>query len=244
MLGVRALASLGRSAREDVRIRVRQPLRRLHAVLPGRRRPRKEVLALLQEELNVKEVAFLDSAEALVSLVARPNFRVLGPRFQQKSNAAATALRNLSQEALERVRRGEPVTLDVEGETVSVESSWVEVVEEAAGDLVVRTENGHTAALDPTLDEELRTEGMARELVNRIQRLRKESGLEITDRILLAVDGPDPVAAAARSFGDFIAGETLAVEMGTGAAAVDALPSVMEDEVDGVKVRVALRRAG
>ena len=244
MASVRTLVSLGRAAREDVRIRVRQPLRRLHAVLPGLGRPRAEVLALLEDELNVKEVAFLDSAEALVFLVARPNFRVLGPRFQQKSNAAASALRGLSQEALARFRRGDPVALEVEGDTVSVEPDWMEVVEEASGDLVVKSENGHTAALDPSLDAELRTEGMARELVNRIQRLRKESGLEITDRIVLAVDGPEEVAEAVRSFGEFIAGETLAVEMGTGAAAVDALSEVMEDEVDGMKVRVALRRAG
>jgi isoleucyl-tRNA synthetase len=244
MEGVRALVSLGRSAREDVRIRVRQPLRALHAVVPGGRRPREEVLALLRAELNVKEVAFLDSAEALVSLAARPNFRVLGPRFQKASQEVAEALRALPQEGLDAFRSGEPVSVEVGGSSVSVERDWMDVVEVAAGDLVVKTENGYTAALDPTLDEELRVEGMARELVNRIQRLRRDAGLEITDRIRLAVDGPEAVAEAARRFGDFIAGETLAVELGTGPAAVEDLSSVLEDEVDGVPVRVALRVAG
>jgi isoleucyl-tRNA synthetase len=178
-----------------------------------------------------------------VSLSARPNFRILGPRFQKGSQAAADALRGLSQEALQAFRRGEPVAVKVQGITVSVEPDWMEVVEEAAGDLVVKTENGHTVALDPTLDDELRTEGMARELVNRIQRLRREAGLEITDRIRLGVEGSGGVEEAARHFRDFIAGETLAVELATGASAVEGLASVLEDEVDGVPMKVALARA-
>jgi isoleucyl-tRNA synthetase len=242
MEAVRALVSLGRAAREEVRIRVRQPLRVLHAVVPGRR-PRGEVLEVLRDELNVKEVRFLDSAEGLVTLSARPNFRVLGPRFQGASQEAAAALRALDPEVLSAFRRGEEVTIRVGSEGVVVEPDWLEVAESAAGDLVVKTEGGVVAALDPTLDDELRTEGMARELVNRIQRLRKEAGLEITDRIRLAVDGPGAVASAAAAWGAFIAGETLAVSLEVGAEAVEALEHALEDDVDGLKVRVALSSA-
>ncbi|TVP75849.1 MAG: isoleucine--tRNA ligase, partial [Gemmatimonadales bacterium] len=180
---VRTLVSLGRAAREDVRIRVRQPLRTLHAVVPGARRPRPELLELLADELNVKEVTFPGTADELVRLVARPDFRVLGPRFQKDSQVAGAAIRALPHLELARFRDGEAVTIQVGGEAVPLEAEWLAVEEEAAGDLVVRSEGGITAAIDPTLDDELRVEGMARELVNRIQRLRRDSGLEITDRI-------------------------------------------------------------
>ena len=242
MDGVRSLVSLGRSAREDVRIRVRQPLRTLHAVLPEGRRPRDEVLEVLKEELNVKEVRFLDSAEDLVRLAARPDFRVLGPRFKQNSQEAGDTIRALSSEALEAFRRGDPVSITVGGEEVLLAPDWLEVVEEAAGDLVVKSEDGYTAALDPTLDDELRTEGMARELVNRIQRLRKDAGLEITDRIELAIEGPEEVSRALEVHGDFITGETLALTLARGERAAASFDDVLSDEVDGVSLRVGLRR--
>jgi isoleucyl-tRNA synthetase len=99
-------------------------------------------------------------------------------------------------------------------------------------------------ALDPALDDQLRSEGLARELVNRIQRLRKDGGLEITDRIELAVGGPDSVQAAATSHADFIAGETLAVAVTVGDGEVgSAFPHVRDVDVDGTPVRIALRRA-
>jgi len=247
MEAVRALVTLGRSAREDVRIRVRQPLRALHAVLPGERRPRPELLEVLRDELNVKEVRFLDSAESLVRLVPRPNFRALGPRFQKASETAAQAIRDLDQEELRGFRSGEPVSIKVAGEAVPLEAEWLEVVEEAAGELVVKAHEGYAAALDVELDDELRAEGMARELVNRIQRMRKEAGLEITDRIRIGIEGGDPVREAMSGFRAFISGETLAVELeGPEAGAADPegeWEAILDDEIDGVAVRLALRRA-
>ena len=120
----------------------------------------------------------------------------------------------------------------------------MDLIEEAQGDLVVQSEAGHTAALDATLDEELLVEGRARELVNRIQRLRKDSELEITDRITLGVFGGGAVQEAARTWADFIAGETLAVDV-----TVDEVGEAQDWEafrdvdLDGVAGAVALRRA-
>ncbi|TVP59058.1 MAG: isoleucine--tRNA ligase [Gemmatimonadales bacterium] len=244
MAGVRALVSLGRAAREDVRIRVRQPLRTLYAVLPEGQRPRDEVLAVLKDELNVKEVSFLDSAEELVRLAARPRFQVLGPHFKQNSQEAGDTIRELQAEKLEAFRRGEPVSISVGGDDVLLQPDWLDVVEEAAGALVVKSEEGYTAALDPTLDEELRTEGMARELVNRIQRLRKDAGLEITDRIDLAIEGPEEVSRALETYREFITGETLALSLAEGGASASGYADALSDEVDGIPIRVALRRAG
>jgi isoleucyl-tRNA synthetase len=243
MRAVRTLVSLGRAAREEIKIRVRQPLRTLHAVIPEGVELRPELLDLLRDELNVKEVRFLSSAGELVRLVPRPNFRALGPKFQKRSEAAAQALRELSQEDLSSLRRGESASISVEGEAFPVEVGWLEIVEEAAGELVVKSQEGFAVALDPVLDDDLRAEGMAREVVNRVQRLRKDSGLEITDRIRLGVSGSAEVEIALLRFRDFIAEETLALEVvseiGAGANGYEA---VLEDEIDGVFVRFGLSR--
>ncbi len=245
MQGVRVLVSLGRAAREDVRMRVRQPLRTLHAVLPrGVRRPRAEILEVLRDELNVKEVRFLESADELVDLVARPNFRALGPRFQKESEAAAQAIRELPSADLRAFREGGSVSIRVGADTVVVEDDWLEIVEEAAGEFAVKRDGEYAIALDPRVDVELRREGMARELVNRIQRLRKDSGLEITDRIRLGVEGSEEVSSVVEEFHEFIAGETLALELAGGpASGQDSHEAVLEDEIDGLPVRLGLSRA-
>ncbi|MGD2069339.1 MAG: isoleucine--tRNA ligase [Gemmatimonadota bacterium] len=242
---VRALVSLGRAAREEVQIRVRQPLRTLHAVLAGGE-PGGELLELVKDELNVKEVSFLGSAAELVQLVGKPNFRSLGPRFQRHSEEAAAAIRALPGEALAAFREGGEVAIEVAGERHVLGPDDLEVAEEPRGGLVVRSEGGHTAALDPTLDEELREEGLARELVNRIQRLRRDAGLEITDRIDLGVFGPEDVRRAAHAWRDFITGETLAVGMEVGEDGAEAAPDGFEAtrdvDLDGLEVVIGLSR--
>ena len=244
MAAVRSLVSLGRAAREEVKIRVRQPLSRLFAVVPGDLEIRPDVLGLLREELNVKEVDFLESAEGLVTLVARPNFKALGPRFQKDSELAAAAIRGLSPAALGAHRSGEPVSIEVGGRTVHLESEDFDVVEESKGALVVRSEGGYTAGLDPVLDDDLRAEGRARELVNRIQRLRKEGGLDITDRIRLAIHGPDEIRSAADDHRDFICGETLAIQLAIGGDEddVEGYDVASNIEIDDLSAVIALNR--
>lgn len=243
MDAVRCLVSLGRSAREEVRIRVRQPLGKMYAVTPGGSTLDGELLALLKDELNVKDVAFLGSAEGLVGLAAKPNFRVLGPRFQQRTEEAATAIRSLPADALSAYRRGEKVEVEVGDELFTLEEGELDVIEEAKEGLVVQSDGRFTAALDPSLDQGLRQDGMARELVNRIQRLRKDSGLEITDRISLGVSGPEEVRVAAEIFRDFITKETLAREYQVGELAGGrAFDAVREMDLDGHQVQIALSR--
>jgi len=237
----RTLVSLGRAAREEVQIRVRQPLRTLHAVIPGRHVPDGQVLDLVRDELNVKRVVFSSSAEDLVRLVARPNFRNLGPRFGNRTQQAADAIRLLSQDALARYRDGDAVEIELGGAVHSLQEGDLEVAQEAAGGLVVKAEGRITVALDPTLDDELKAEGLARELVNRIQRLRRDAGLEITDRIELALGGPEAVRRAAAAHERFIAGETLAVTVTTSEGGGDGYPHVRDVDLDGVPARIALR---
>ena len=215
MADVRSLSTLARSAREQVRIRVRQPLGRLLAVVPGDA-PADDVLALLVDEVNVKRVEFTDSAEALVTLVARPAFRAVGRRFGRLTQEAARKIRELGAEELGVVRAGGTVRIDVDGESHRVGGDEMEILEEARGGWIVRAEGRYTVALDPVLTDELRREGLARELVNRVQRLRRESGLDITDRIRLAVEGTGAVCEAVRAHEAVIARETLAVVVRVG----------------------------
>ena len=215
MADVRSLSTLARAAREEVKIRVRQPLGRLLAVVPGEP-PADEVLALLVDEINVKEIGFAASSEGLVTLVARPGFRALGRRFGSLTQEAAKRIRELGAEELSVVRGGGTVRVEVGGELHEVGSDEMDVLEEARGDRVVRSEGRYTVALDPALTDELRREGLARELVNRVQRLRRESGLDITDRIRLAVEGTEAVCAAVREHEAAIARETLAVVVRAG----------------------------
>jgi len=244
MASARAIVSLGRAAREEVEIRVRQPLRSVQVVLAGGRTLSGDVLDVVREELNVKEVDFMTRAEELATLVARPNYRALGPRFGKKTNDAAGVIRELGQAELAAYSRGEPVEIEVDGVTHALVEGDVEVLQEAAGDRVVKSEGSTTVALDPELDDELRAEGLARELVNRIQRLRKDAGLEITDRIELGISGTPAVAEAVAVHGGFIGGETLA----TAVAAHDSLidgdwDEVRDVDIDGIGARIALRRA-
>ncbi|MGH7476851.1 MAG: isoleucine--tRNA ligase [Longimicrobiales bacterium] len=245
MVAVRELARLGRAAREQARIRVRQPLRSLHAVVPNRRPLPERLLEVLRDELNVKEIHFPEDATALVRYRAEPNFRVLGPRLGGRMRAAAEAIRNLTPEGAAALVRGETIELSVDGEPMRFGPAEIEVRKEARGDLLVESGEGFTAALDPTIDEALRAEGLARELVNRIQRLRREAGLAVQDRIELGLFGNGELLAAAAMHRDYIAGETLARHLTTGTDVADGAYSTQRQvDVDGALITIGMRVAG
>ena len=242
MVAVRTLVSLGRAAREDVQIRVRQPLRGVRAVVPGGRVLSEGMLEVVRDELNVKDVGFLSSVDGIVNLTARPNYRAFGSRFGKQTNDAANAMRALPQDALAAYQVGERVEISLDGVAHVLEEGDLEVQQEAAGDLVVKGEGAYTVALDAELDDELRAEGVARELINRIQRLRKDAGLEITDRIELGIGGPDPIRAAVTAHQDFIGKETLARSVGIVDEVQDGdYAHVREVDIDGVGAWVGLR---
>jgi len=245
MRQVRILARLGRAARDRVKIRVRQPLGTLQAVVPSQETVTEELLAVLKDELNVKRVQFLQSSGDLVTLRAQPNFRVIGKRFGGQTQAAAQAIRELGSDALRAFRGGEPLYIELGGAQQALEAADLEIVEEAAGDLVVETDEGCTITLDPTVDEALRLEGLARELVNRIQRLRKEGGLAVSDRISLAVYGDGDVALTMEKHGAWIAAETLANSVTSAGVPDDEWrDAVQEVDLDGVSAGIGVRRAG
>jgi isoleucyl-tRNA synthetase len=244
MESIRRLANLGRAAREDRGLKVRQPLARMVCVVPdGGDRPLEPLVPLLAAELNVKAVEFVGSSASLVTLSAKPNFRVLGKKWGKRTKPAAEAVSALPGSALLALERGEPVEITVEGETRSVEPEDLTILRSAAGDLVVKESEGYVAAIDPVVTPELRQEGLVRELVSRIQRLRKEAGLAVSDRIRLVVAGNDEVEAAVERFRDRIASDVLAVELATGRHA-EVNSGMHAVELDGLAVRIAITKVG
>jgi len=243
MRWTRVLSRLGRAARERVKIRVRQPLGLVQAVVPDPGSMSGELLAVLRDELNVREVRFLQGAEELVTLRATPRFRELGKRFGGRTQQAAAAIKQLDTHTLRALARGEPVQIELDGARHALGPDELEVHEEARGELVVESAEGATLALDPHVTEELRLEGWARELVNRIQRLRRDSGLEVSDRIVLQIHAGGDLRRAAEQHADYIAGETLATDYLVGPVA-EASSEALPVDVDGEPARIALRRAG
>src|SRR5205085_1195251 len=210
------LARLGRAAREEVGIKVRQPLDRVICVAPHVDEAELEALVpLLAEELNVKTVEFARSGDALVTLESKPNFRSLGKRFGKTTPLAAAAVAAFDSERLRAFVRGEPLVVTVDGESHELVADDLTVIRRASGSLTVEEDGGYFVALDPEITPELRREGFARELISRVQRMRKDTGLAVSDRIVLSVgDGRDgELRAVIDAFGDRIADEVLAAEL-------------------------------
>jgi isoleucyl-tRNA synthetase len=242
MAAVQRLATLGRAAREEAGIKVRQPLSRLVCVVPDQAESILDGLVpLLAAELNVKRVDFASSADSLVTLEARPNFRTLGKKFGRRTQLAAEAVKALDSEALRAFERGEALAISVDNEARLLDRDDVTIVRRASGSLVVSEAAGYFAAIDPTVTPALRSEGIAREIVSRVQRLRKEAGLAVSDRIVLAVEGGGDVDIAVREHRQWIAGEVLAREIAVGEITSDH-QAMQEVDIDDLVVRIAITR--
>jgi isoleucyl-tRNA synthetase len=261
MAAVRRIATLGRAAREAIGINVRQPLAELVCVVPTGAgsggvevaRLARELEGLVQAELNVKAVRWAETGDALVTLEARPNFRVLGKRFGKATPQAAQAVAALGADALHAFERGDPVAITLDGTDHPLQPDDLTVLRRASGEYAVQEEAGYVVALDPRLTAALRQEGMARELVSRVQRMRKDAGLLVSDRIRLTIAGADAIEAAVQAHAGYVAGEVLACELrvgqgetaGPSAADVGSPPTTtmaQTFELDGLEVRVSLSK--
>jgi isoleucyl-tRNA synthetase len=243
MSAIRALARLGRAAREEAGIKVRQPLGRLVCVAPNvDDRTLAPLVPLLEMELNVKRVDFASSADALVTLEAKPNFRSLGKRFGKKTPLAAEAIKAFTNDQLRLFVAGEPLVVTVDGETHALDHDDITIIRRASGALVVEEDGGFFAAIDPTVTTELRREGVARELISRVQRMRKEAGLAVSDRIALTVGGMDEIRAVITAHSEWIASEVLATELGFAEELTGRYDAMQELDLDGVQARVAFTR--
>ncbi len=238
---VRRLVALGRAARDKAGIHTRQPLRTLQAVLPEGRRLSGAMAALVMEELNLKQVVWLGESEDLVGLYAKPRFGALGPKHGARTPAVAGAIGELDTPTLRELKDGRTVEIEVGGESVRVAPEDVAILEETRTDLAVASDGGCLAALDTAIDDGLRAEGYAREIVNRVQRLRREAGLEVADRIRLGIAGPEALEGAAVAHSEYIAGETLALQVRIGADRLGGL-TTKRVRLGGFEVRLGVER--
>jgi isoleucyl-tRNA synthetase len=209
MAVVRTVVNLGRSLRKHQDLRVRQPLSGVTVVSrdPEVRRAVAAHTDLIAEELNVKRVELDDEEAHIVELSAKANFKVLGPRLGSRTKEVATAIAALDHSSVDRLARGE--TVDVVGETIGADD--VVVRREPRPGHVVETEGLLSVSLDTSLDDALVAEGLAREVVNRLQGLRRDSGLDVVDRIDVRWDTADEaLAAAIERNADLIGSEVLA----------------------------------
>jgi isoleucyl-tRNA synthetase len=243
MAEVRALATLGRAAREEAGIKVRQPLSRLVCVAGAAPQALlDELVPLLTTELNVKAVEFLGSADSLVGLEAKANFRSLGKKWGKETPQAAKAVNALHSATLLAFERGEAVHITVGGHSHALEADDLTVVRKASGALVVAQDGMRFAAVDPTLTDALKREGLARELVSRVQRFRKESALQVSDRIALWVAGPPALLDAVEAYRGWICDETLTLQLHIGATVHPDAPPGTTADLDGVPVTLALQK--
>ena len=240
MANARAIVELGRRVRTETKVRVRQPLAEAVVHYPGDHAALEPLLDLVAEELNVKQVVFAETAEELGGWRAKPNFKVLGPRLGPRVKAVASSLERDDGTLAAALARGEAVSLEVDGDRIELGPDDVDLVQETLEGWGVAGDGGITVALQLDLTPELRTEGLARELVRVVQDARRAAGLDVSDRIELALDLDGGLAEALSAHRDWVATETLATEIVVGTSAGATFQRSFE--IDGATVRVGLRR--
>ncbi len=242
---VRRLVELGRGARAEGKVRTRQPLRRALVSAPGWDAVAPELREHLATELNVMELVSLGgggdaTADELVHVTVKANFRALGKRFGKGTQAVATAITRTDPVELTRELRAGIATVLVDGESVPLDRDEVIITETPREGWAVATDAGETLALDLELDDELRARGQAREVIRLVQEGRKAAGLAITDRIELWLSGSDGLASALAPHLADIAGEVLATRLETGSVP----DGVFAGEDTDLGLRFGLRACG
>ena len=208
---VRDLISLGRNAREDAKIKVRQPISEV--VLDSKvKKTIKELESLIYEELNVKEIKYVEDLSAYMTFTIKPNFKVCGPIFGKNIKELSDKLNSLDQESIIKLSNGENVTITLDKE-YDVTPEMVDIRIESKEGFNAASSMGKFIILDTTLTKDLINEGIARELISKVQQLRKNKDFDIVDRIKLYYEKNDEFSNSIKDFIDMIKNETLAVEI-------------------------------
>ncbi len=233
----RETVRLGLGARGQSKLKIRQPLRAAVVVATGREREAIERLAeIVREELNVHELRFVSEADELGEVEIKPNYRSLGPRFGKQMPLVAAAIAGLdAAHVASALRDGESPSISVGGQEHALGAEDLLTTMKPLEGYQVEREGSHAVALDLQLDDELRGEGVAREVVRAVQNARQEAGLQVSDRICLTLHGDERILAAIRTHQEYIAGEVLATEVRF--ADLDGTPPVT---IDGMRLQIAV----
>ena len=240
MEAVRLTVELGRAARAQAKAKVRQPLRRAVIVANDAERAAIEARAdLVTSELNVKELDFVTDTSELVSYSAKPNYRALGPRFGKNMPQVAAAVEALdAAHVVEVLAESGEIGIAVDGTDHTLGPDDITLALQPLEGYEVEAEAGHAVALQLELDDELRREGLAREIVHAVQNARKAAGLEITDRIDLTLTGDPDLLEAAQAHQDYLAGEVLATSV-----SYDGESNGAAAKIDGRDLSITVTRA-
>lgn len=235
------ITSMVLSLRRKVNIKVRQPLSTL--MIPVVSQRQKDAISsmsnLILSEVNVKEIKFVDNDGGMLVKRIKPDFKKLGPKFGKSMKAVAKALESASQQDILALERNGHITLNIDGTPANVEAADVEIISEDIPGWLVTNDGNITVALDITVTDDLKREGIARELVNRIQNIRKGRDFDITDRIDITIAPNDAVEAALETYRDYIMKQVLAATLD-----VAKLNTVADDEhldIDGVEICVNVK---
>ena len=235
-------SSMVLALRRKVNIKVRQPLQKI--IIPvldkGMAKHIESVRQLIMNEVNVKDIELISDTTGIITKRIKPNFKTLGPKYGKYMKQIAALVATFTQEQIAAVESNAETILSIEGEELTTTAADYDITSEDMPGWLVASEGKLTVALDITISDELRREGVARELVNRIQNIRKESGFEVTDKIRVEIELNAATESAVESFANYIAQQTLAVEVK--AVATPSGERVIDSELDEEPLKIAVSR--
>ena len=236
------ICSLVLSLRKKNNLKVRQPLSKI--MIPAKNAHQQSqieaVKDLILSEVNIKNIDFLSKENNVLVKSIKANFKTLGPKFGAKMKAIAAGISAFSQEDIAKIETEGRYALDINGEKIEISLSDVEIITQDIPGWVVANEDDLTVALDTTITDTLRKEGISRELVNRIQNIRKEQGFDVTDNIIVEIEKCDLLCEAAKSFHDYIVGETLTKELKFSEHVDSPLQTI--DVIDGKELAIRISK--
>jgi isoleucyl-tRNA synthetase len=203
----------GRTLRGEYKIKNRQPLAKMYVVCDDEKLLAniQELESLISDELNVREVVFGTDSSALATIQAKPNFKQLGPKLGPLMKQAVPLINSLTDAQIASISAGETVSVELDGKTIELTAADIEVVRNPKEGMAVSAEGSLVVGLDTQLDDDLIAEGLAREFVNKIQSMRKEMELEVTQRIRIGYKGDESIGTAVAEYKTYIEAETLAL---------------------------------
>ncbi len=236
------LTSMVLALRRKVNIKVRQPLTKilLPVLDPAMKRHIDAIQSLVMGEVNIKEIELIEQTAGIITKRIKPNFKTLGPRYGKYMKGIAALAATFDQEKIAQIEAAAETILEVNGDQITVTPADFEITSEDMPGWLVASEGKLTVALDITITDELRNEGVARELVNRIQNIRKDSGFEVVDRVKVEIESTEAVERSVAEFAEYIAAQTLAVDIKV--SSTPAGDFVVESELDEAPLKIAVTK--
>ncbi|HLV14225.1 MAG TPA: isoleucine--tRNA ligase [Xanthomarina sp.] len=240
MEAAQTISSLVLSLRAKEKIKVRQPLQKIMIPIDSKQQ-KEEILAvadLIKHEVNVKEIELLEDASDILVKQIKPNFKTLGPRFGKDMKLIANAIVGFTSEDIKKIEQSSEIQVEINGKSITLGLEDVEIISQDIEGWLVANEGTLTVALDVIISEDLRREGIARELVNRIQNLRKDSGFEVTDKIDVQLQKDEKIVDAVQTNITYIKAETLTEKL----EIIDQINNGIEVVFDDVNTRLFIKK--